>query len=53
MSETVMRHIVATAAFLLAGAIYASGYFSGLNGWWWTALSLVAFYAIVFKLVKA
>lgn len=53
MSDKAIRHLISALAFLAAVAVYAVGYFSGVNGWWWTMVTLIVIYAIVYKLVEA
>ena len=53
MSDNFIRHLISFIGMFVAGLAYFSGYVSGSLGWWWTALGLIAIYAIVYKLVEA
>lgn len=52
MSDTKFRHAVAFVATLITGLAYVSGYISGQEGWWWTAVGLLVIYGGVFTLIK-
>lgn len=51
MSDTFIRHLISFIAVLIAVFIYVAAYVSGTNEWWWTILSVVIIYPIVYKLV--
>ena len=53
MSDNFIRHLISLCALLVVGLAYFSGYMSAGLGWWWTAIGLIAVYAIVYKLVEA
>lgn len=53
MSETAMRHIIATCGTLVVLLAWWGGYLSGGRGWWWTFIGLFIIYAAVYKLVDA
>lgn len=52
MTETFMRHFIATVGVLIALVIYLGGYFSAKNEWWWTVFGVIIVYIIIYKLVK-
>jgi len=51
MSDTVVRHMVAIIATLICLMAYYAGYVSGIFGWWWTAIVLIAVYGGVYKII--
>ncbi|KKQ28194.1 MAG: hypothetical protein US42_C0001G0045 [Candidatus Magasanikbacteria bacterium GW2011_GWC2_37_14] len=53
MTDSILRHLIASAATLVTFLAYISGYFSGKVGWWWTALGLIIIYVAMFKFVDA
>ncbi|MBD3311167.1 MAG: hypothetical protein GF349_01565 [Candidatus Magasanikbacteria bacterium] len=53
MSDNFIRHLISFIGTLIVLLAYFSGYISGSNGWWWTAIGMLIFYVIVFKLVEA
>jgi len=53
MNDSILRHMIASAATLITFLAYLSGYFSGKVGWWWTGIFLVAIYFAMFKFVDA
>lgn len=53
MSDTIVRHLVAAMATIVCALAYFAGYFSGPNGWWWTAFALVVVYGMIYKIVDA
>lgn len=53
MNDTIIRHLVAFIATLVAALAYFAGYISGGYGWWWTVFALVIVYGIVYKVVNA
>ncbi len=53
MSETLIRHLIATMGIIVIGLVYWIAYSSGIRGWWWTAIGLVVIYALIYKLVDA
>ena len=53
MNDTIVRHLVAFIATLVAGLAYYAGYVSGGFGWWWTVFSILVVYGIVYKVVDA
>lgn len=52
MSDNFIRHFVSIAVTLIVLIAWVAGYFSGINGWWWTVLGIVVVYALVYKLIK-
>jgi hypothetical protein len=53
MSENAVRHIIAICGTAVGFLAWFSGYISGTHGWWWSALSLLILYVIIYKLVDA
>ncbi len=53
MSDNFIRHFVATCGTLVAIILYWIGYEAGMRGWWWTALTVVAVYIFLYKLIEA
>lgn len=51
MSENVIRHLIALFGTLVAILVWWSGYASGVRGWWFTIITLVFIYVILYKLV--
>jgi hypothetical protein len=52
MSDTKFKHTVAFMSMFITALAYVSGYFSGQEGWWWTAIGLAVIYAGVYKFIK-
>ena len=53
MTDSILKHMIASVATLITFFVYLSGYFSGKVGWWWTGLFLVIIYFAMLKFVDA
>ncbi len=47
----VYRHVVAFCGTLICLLAYVSGYYSGENGWWWTAFGMLIMYGGIFSIL--
>lgn len=51
MTDNAIRHLIAFLGFLVTLLVYIIAYASGGNGWWFTVITLIGVYAIIYKLV--
>jgi len=51
MTDTFIRHLVSIIAVIIIFLVYLIAYYSGANGWWFTGITVLIIYPIVYKLV--
>ncbi len=51
MTDGFIRHLIAFLATLVCIIVYAIAYYSGANGWWFSVLTVLVVYPIIYKLV--
>lgn len=51
MTDGFIRHLIAFLGTLVCMIVYAIAYYSGANGWWFTLVSLIIVYPIIYTLV--
>lgn len=51
MSDNTVKHLVAFLATVSCLLAYLAGYFSGLAGWWWTAVTVIIVYGLIYRLI--
>jgi hypothetical protein len=44
--------LISLAVTIAVGLAWLSGYFSSLNGWWWTVFGIIIIYVIIYKLIE-
>lgn len=51
MTDNAIRHLIAALGTLATIIVYVIAYYSGVQGWWFTIVTLIGVYAMIFKLV--
>lgn len=51
MSDNTVKHMVAFLATICCLLAYVAGYFSGLSGWWWTGVTVIIVYGLIYRLI--
>lgn len=52
MSDNFIRHLVSLIVTIVFGLVWVVGYFSHINGWWWTVVGIIIIYIIIYKLIE-
>lgn len=51
MSDNAARHIVAVIVTLVFLLVYVAGYISGTHGWFFTGITVLIAYSVIYSLI--